>query len=93
MALTKSDLQKIGNMIDERFREQDKTIDKRFAEQNIEIEKRFERQVEDIDALLTKHRSEFFTKTDPILKEVVASREERVLMNQRITALEEARVQ
>ncbi len=38
---------------------------------------------------LTKFKSEFFEKVDPILKEVTTAREERPLIENRLEALEE----
>jgi hypothetical protein len=44
---------------------------------------------EKLDDKLTKLKSEFFEKVDPILKEVTTSREERPLIENRLEALEE----
>lgn len=37
-----------------------------------------------IDQLLIKHRSDFYDKIDPILKEVQASREERAIVSEKV---------
>ncbi len=42
-----------------------------------------------LDNKLTKLKSEFFERLDPILKEVTTAREERPLVENRIEALEE----
>jgi len=44
---------------------------------------------EELDDKLTKLKSEFFERIDPILKEVVTAREERPLIVNRLEALEE----
>ena len=44
---------------------------------------------EKLDDKLTKLKSEFFEKVDPILKEVTTAREERPLIENRISVLEE----
>ena len=44
---------------------------------------------EKLDDKLTKLKSEFFEKVDPILKEVVTAREERPLVENWLEALEE----
>lgn len=51
---------------------------------------RFKEDVfEEIDNKLHNLKSEFFERIDPILKEVITSREERPLIENRIEALEE----
>jgi hypothetical protein len=67
MLLTKSDLNQIGVLLDEKLEEQEET---------------FERKIVEV-------KSDFFEKIDPILKEVTASREERVVINGRISEIEE----
>jgi len=57
-------------------------IDRRLGNQKEEI-------LEEIDGKLTKLKSEFFKKIDPILKEVTTAREERPLIENRIESLEE----
>ena len=49
------------------------------------LDEREERYVEK----LTEFKSDFFEKIDPILKEVVTAREERILMENRIENLED----
>lgn len=60
----------------------DKRLDRRFEEHTEEI-------LEAIDEKLTKLRSDFFERVDPILKEVTTAREERPLIENRHEALEE----
>lgn len=67
MVLTKSDLDKVGGLIDRKLDDNEEKFEKK----------------------LTKFKSEFFEKIDPILKEVVTAREERPLIENRIEALEE----
>lgn len=57
-------------------------IDRRLVNQKDEI-------LEEIDVKLTKLRSDFFEKVDPILKEVTTAREERPLIENRIEAIED----
>lgn len=61
-------------------------IDKRL-ESRLETQK--EEILGEIDDKLSKFRSEFFEKIDPILKEVTTAREERPLLENRLEALEE----
>ena len=44
------------------------------------LDLRFENQKEEIEQIMTKFRSDMFTKIDPILKEVLTAREERPIM-------------
>lgn len=44
---------------------------------------------ESLDEKLTKLKSDFFDRIDPILKEVTTAREERPLIENRLEALEE----
>ena len=67
MALTKSDLDKVGGLIDRKLDDNEEMYEKK----------------------LTKFKSEFFEKVDPILKEVTTAREERPLIENRIEALED----
>jgi len=67
MTLTKSDLGKVGGLIDRKLDDNEEMYEKK----------------------LTKFKSEFFEKIDPILKEVTTAREERPLIENRIEALEE----
>ena len=53
------------------------------------VEGALDNQEQKYEAKLTEVKSEFFEKIDPILKEVVASREERVLIEERVEKLEE----
>ncbi|AKM83458.1 hypothetical protein A2422_01125 [Candidatus Woesebacteria bacterium RIFOXYC1_FULL_31_51] len=52
----------------------DRRLDKRFLEQEDKFDKK-----------LTEFKSEFFDRIDPILKEVVASREERTLISEHLS--------
>lgn len=65
MALTQSDKEFIEQTIDQKL---DKKLTLRLDEQ----EQKFETK-------LTEFRDDFYTKIDPILKEVTASREERTI--------------
>ncbi|MEK7061135.1 MAG: hypothetical protein AAB954_00555 [Patescibacteria group bacterium] len=67
MALTKSDLNQIGGLIDRKLTDNEESYEEK----------------------LTKFKSEFFEKIDPILKEVATAREERPLIENRIEALED----
>ena len=49
------------------------------------LEDRFESFRDEIFGAFEKFRSEFFEKIDPILKEVLASREEREIINHRVS--------
>jgi len=53
-----------------------------FANEAGKLEEKFEKK-------LTKFKSDFFDKVDPILKEVVTSRDERTVSNKRLEKLEE----
>lgn len=74
MALTKSDLNKIENLLNK----QEVKFNDKFDDFEVKIENK-----------LYKFRSDFFTKVDPILKEVTTAREERPLIENRIEALED----
>ena len=56
-------------------------VDRRLENQKEEI-------LDEIDTKLTKLRSAFFAKVDPILKEVTTAREERPLIENRLEKLE-----
>ncbi len=86
--------------IDDRFHEQDKRIDARFTEQDKRIDDAFKKQNKRIDNQLAiqkgdivdavrqeiiQFKSDVFSKIDPILKEVVASREEREIVNYNVS--------
>lgn len=43
------------------------------------IENLLDKQEQKFEATVTKFKDEFYTKIDPVLKEVVASREDRVI--------------
>lgn len=75
MSLTKNDLDQI-----------DLRLDKRIG---IRLETQKEEILEEIDEKLTKLKSDFFERVDPVLKEVTTAREERPLIENRIEALEE----
>lgn len=68
MALTKGDKKFIETTIDQKF-------DIKFDQKLDALEDRFE-------AKITEFKDEFYTKIDPILKEVVASREDRLMGTQ-----------
>ena len=55
--------------------------DKRFISETIDqrLDLKLGEQEEKFEAKITEFKDEFYTKIDPILKEVVASREDRVL--------------
>lgn len=81
MALTKSDLTKIGDLLDKQ--------ELKFESKLIDIEQKFEDK-------LVEFKSDFFEKVDPVLKEVTVSREERTVLSEqtrrhedRITNIEE----
>jgi hypothetical protein len=65
MTLTKSDKKFIENTVDQK-------LDEKLTSKLDEQEQKFE-------AKLTEFRDDFYTKIDPILKEVVASREDRLM--------------
>ncbi|KKR63102.1 hypothetical protein A2210_02775 [Candidatus Woesebacteria bacterium RIFOXYA1_FULL_40_18] len=46
------------------------------------LEDALDNQEQKFEAKITEFKDEFFTKIDPILKEVVASREEREILSQ-----------
>ena len=74
MVLTKKDL-------DERLDAFELKLDQIISEKLDEQEEKFEEK-------LIEFKSEFFTKIDPILKEVVTAREERPLILNRIEKIE-----
>jgi len=82
MALTKNDLNQVKSVLQNGLVNQEKRIGIRMDNQKEEI-------LDQIDNKLTKLRSDFFEKVDPILKEVVTAREERPLIENRLEALEE----
>lgn len=82
MALNKGDLKQIRVILQNELVGQEKRISIRVDNQKEEI-------LEQIDNKLTKLRSDFFERVDPILKEVVTAREERPLIENRLEALEE----
>jgi len=79
MALTKADLDIRLSDFEKRL---ETIIDGKLSEKLDEQEVRFEKK-------LTEFKSEFFTKIDPILKEVVTARKERPLIENRLEVLEE----
>ena len=84
MALTKKDWQEIDKrfaVIDKRFEQ----VDKRFEQLDRKFESRLEDFREDILNIFDKFRSDLFDRIDPILKEVLASREEREIVSHRLS--------
>ena len=53
------------------------------------LREELDNQEEKFEIKLTEIKSEFFKKIDPILKEVTTAREERPLIENRISVLEE----
>jgi len=97
MALSSSDLKQIQSLLlqqakisekksnenlEQKFREQDKKFDYKLQSQKEEI-------LDEIDIKLTDFRSDFYTKIDPILKEVLSAQEARTLLENRLEALED----
>lgn len=92
MALTKSDLTKIGDLLDKqelKFESKLDNIGKEFESKLDSVEQKFEDK-------LVEFKSDFFEKVDPVLKEVTVSREERTVSSEqirrhedRITVIEE----
>jgi len=93
MALNKSDLNQVRSILQNELVRQEKRINFRLVSQEKRIGIRVDNQKEEIldqiDNKLTKLRSDFFERVDPILKEVVTAREERPLIENRLEALEE----
>ena len=90
MALGKKDWEQL----DRRFEAQNKTILKQLIPQiktavSLVITTELSQQEEKYEKKLEEFKSEFFDRVDPILKEVVASREERTIMAHYITELRE----
>jgi len=88
MALGKKDWEQL----DRRFEAQNKTILKQLIPQiktavSLVITTELSQQEEKYEKKLEEFKSEFFDRVDPILKEVVASREERTIMAHYITEL------
>ncbi len=81
MVIIKKDLNLVREVVKEELKEQ-------FKDFREELD-------ENLEAKFTQQRSDFFAKIDPLLKEVTASREERIINDHklsdhedRITALE-----
>ncbi len=55
---------------------------------DIRLENQKEGILDEIDEKLSKLKSEFFERIDPILKEVITAREERPLIENRLEDLE-----
>lgn len=75
MALTKSDLNKVDDLLDKKL--------------EIKLTDKLDKQEQKLENKLTEFKSEFFEKVDPILKEVTTAREARTLVENRLEALEE----
>ncbi len=102
MTLTKTDLSKLGELIDNKLATQNlsrvgELIDNKLATQDLSrvgklIDNKLAMQkddiIDDVREELTRFKSDMFTKIDPILKEVKTNREERVLINNRLTKVE-----
>ncbi len=54
-------------------------IENLFNRQTVKFENKIEEQEIKFEEKITKFKDEFYTKIDPILKEVVASREDRLI--------------
>lgn len=68
MAFTKSDKQFIEDI-----------VDKALIKQEVKLESKLDDIEQKFEAKITEFKDEFYTKIDPILKEVVASREDRTM--------------
>jgi len=82
MDLNKSGLKQIKVVLQEELNKQEKRFDRKLDE-------KLDKQEEKFEAKLTEFKSDFFEKIDPILKEVVTTREESPLVENRLEALEE----
>lgn len=96
MATKKTEYQKLKSLIvkldkkvDENLAKQSLDISEMLDEQDLGIDKMLNRRenkiIEKVELLLTKFRSDFYDKIDPILKEVIASREERLTTSEQIS--------
>lgn len=103
MALTKSDLTKIGDLLDKqelKFESKLDNVGKEFESKLDSVEQKFESKLDSVEQKfeekLVEFKSDFFEKVDPVLKEVTVSREERTVSSEqirrhddRITVIEE----
>jgi len=60
-----------------------------FKQIRIILKEELDNQEQKFEVKITKVKSEFIEKIDPILKEVTTAREERPLIEKRLEALEE----
>lgn len=74
MALTKDDKKFIEGIFDKKLNEK---LDLKLGVQECKFENKFDEMEQKFEAKITEFKDEFYTKIDPILKEVVASREDR----------------
>jgi hypothetical protein len=86
--LTTTDLNKIGGIIDKKLEKQKNeilgTMDIKFENFEVKVDEKFENFKEKMDEKFTQQRSDFFDKIDPVLKEVKANSEERIINDHRI---------
>ena len=95
--LTKTDLQEINQLVKTNIQGNNKAIEKiidiKIQNNNKHlkyfIQSENEDLREDIKQEIQQSKSDIFDKIDPILKEVMANREERTIINHRLTKLEE----
>lgn len=95
MSLTKSDKTFIGNLLNKSLFTQGTKFEKAIITQGIKFEKalirqefKFENKLDDNEQKFEHHvtnfRDKFYTKIDPILKEVTAKRDERTIQADQI---------
>jgi predicted transcriptional regulator len=95
MTLTKSDKVWLANTFEHAFGIRDKKVERKFVGINgrfdqmgnrfATIDNKLDEMEERFEAKLTEFRDDFYTKIDPILKEVAASREERLIISQHLS--------
>lgn len=78
MALTKSDKNWVKN-----------TVESAMEEQEQRFEAKIEEVKDDFYNKITEVKDDFYNKIDPILKEVVASQEERTILSHQVSGHED----
>lgn len=82
MALTQTDLEKIGQLVKSNIETNNKHIGYLIDIKTEDLEERLTQKIQ-------QSKSDILDAIDPILKEVMANREERTIINHRLTKLEE----
>ena len=85
MALTKSDKAWVKGVLEESLGIQEKRYESKISKIEANFESKIDQVESRFESKVDEFKYDFYTKIDPILKEVVASREERAILSNSIS--------